>query len=94
VSPANEHEREEVNKLAEEIQQASGENVELAYYDVEQGYTGQRASGLAAAHGIRLVEVLSSTRRPQGRLRALAEEVGGGTRFRMGMAVQAAGEGS
>jgi hypothetical protein len=37
--------------LAEEIQKASGENVELAYCDVEQGYTGQRASGLAAAHG-------------------------------------------
>src|SRR5215203_228760 len=35
-------------KLAEEIQQATPENVEIAY--VEQGYTGQRASELAAAH--------------------------------------------
>ena len=52
VSPANENDREEVRKLSEEIQQASGENVELAY--VEQGYTGERASGLAAEHGIRL----------------------------------------
>ena len=30
-SPANEDDREEVRKLSEEIQQATGENVELAY---------------------------------------------------------------
>ena len=52
VSPANEDDREEVNKLSEEIQRATGENVELAY--VDQGYTGERASGFAAEHGIRL----------------------------------------
>ena len=52
VSPANENDREEVRKLSEEIQQATGENVELAY--VDQGYTGERASRLAAEHGIRL----------------------------------------
>src|SRR5919107_2116537 len=52
VSPANEDDREEVAKLSEEIQQASGENVELAY--VDQGYTGERASEFAAEHGIRL----------------------------------------
>jgi len=44
--------REEVRKLSEEIQRATGENVELAY--VDQGYTGERASGFAAEHGIRL----------------------------------------
>jgi hypothetical protein len=32
-----------VQKLSEEIQQATGENVELAY--VDQGYTGEKASG-------------------------------------------------
>jgi transposase len=52
VSPANEDDRQEVRKLSEEIQRATGENVELAY--VDQGYTGERASGFAAEHGIRL----------------------------------------
>ena len=52
VSPANEDDREEVAKLSEEIQQATGKDVELAY--VEQGYTGERAAGFAAEHGIRL----------------------------------------
>jgi transposase len=52
VSPANEDDREEVRKLAEEIQQATGETVELAY--VDQGYRGERASGFAAEHGIQL----------------------------------------
>ena len=52
VSPANEDDRQEVRKLSEEIQRATGENVELAY--VDQGYTGERAAGFAAEHGIRL----------------------------------------
>jgi transposase len=52
VSPANEDDREEVKKLSEEIQQATAENVELAY--VDQGYTGERAAGFAAEEGIRL----------------------------------------
>src|SRR5215217_2256400 len=52
VSPANEDDRQEVRKLSEEIQRATGENVELAY--VDQGYTGTRAAGVAAEHGIRL----------------------------------------
>jgi transposase len=52
VSPANEDDREQVEKLSEEIQEATGERVELAY--VDQGYTGERASGFAAEHGIRL----------------------------------------
>jgi transposase len=52
VSPANEDDRQEVRKLSEEIQRATQENVELAY--VDQGYTGERASGFAAEHGIRL----------------------------------------
>ena len=52
VSPANEDDREQVGKMAEEIQQATGENVELAY--VDQGYTGEKASDAAKEHGIRL----------------------------------------
>lgn len=38
-------------KLSEEIQEATGENVELAY--VDQGYTGEKASESVAEHGIR-----------------------------------------
>ena len=52
VSPANEDDRKQVEKLSEEIQKATAENVEIAY--VDQGYTGERASELAAEHGIRL----------------------------------------
>ncbi len=52
VSPANENDREEVRKLSEEIQQATGENVELAY--VDQGYTGEKAAKEAEAHGMSL----------------------------------------
>jgi transposase len=52
VSPASEDDRQEVSELCEEIQRATGENVELAY--VDQGYTGERASGFAAGDGIRL----------------------------------------
>jgi transposase len=88
-SPANEDDHEEVGKLSEQIQQATGENVELAY--VDQGYTGERACGLAAEHGIRL-EVVKHEEAKR-RLRALAKEMGSGARFRMGIAVQAAGEG-
>ena len=52
VGPANEDDRKELEKLSEEIQKATGENVELAY--VDQGYTGEKASESAAEHGIRL----------------------------------------
>ena len=52
VSPANEDDRKEVGKLSEEIQQATGETVELAY--VDQGYTGERAAEAAYSHGINL----------------------------------------
>lgn len=52
MSPANEDDREQVRKLSEEIQQATGENVELAY--VDQGYTGERAADAAQSHGISL----------------------------------------
>ena len=52
VSPANEQDREQVKELAEAVQQASGESVELAY--VDQGYTGERAAKEAEAFGMRL----------------------------------------
>lgn len=52
VGPANEDDREQVGRLAEEIQRVTGENVEIAY--VDQGYTGEKASEAAKEHGIRL----------------------------------------
>jgi transposase len=52
VTPANEQDREQVEELAEAIQQATAENVELAY--VDQGYSGERPAAEAQAHGIRL----------------------------------------
>jgi transposase len=52
VTPANEQERAWVGELAEAVQEATGESVELAY--VDQGYAGERPAEEAEAHGIRL----------------------------------------
>lgn len=52
VTPANEQDREQVGDLAEKVQQATGESVEIAF--VDQGYTGETAAEEARAYGIRL----------------------------------------
>ena len=52
VTPANEQDRAQVAALAEEIQEVTGESVEVAF--VDQGYTGEQAAADAEAHGIRL----------------------------------------
>jgi transposase len=52
VSPASEQDREQLAELAEAVQEATGESVELAY--VDQGYTGEKAAEEAEAHGMRL----------------------------------------
>lgn len=52
VTPANEQERAQVAELAEQVQQVTGETVEVAF--VDQGYTGDQPAKDAAAHGIRL----------------------------------------
>ena len=52
VTPANEQERDQVGVLAEAVQEATGENVQLAF--VDQGYTGQEAAEAATGHGIKL----------------------------------------
>src|SRR5829696_1908424 len=52
VSPASEQERAWVGELAEAVQEATGESVELAY--VDEGYTGGRPAEEAAAHVMRL----------------------------------------
>jgi transposase len=52
VTPADVDDRAEVGKLAEAIQDVTGENVTLAY--VDQGYTGEKAAAAARAQGIEL----------------------------------------
>jgi transposase len=55
VTPADEQDRAQVERLAEAVQIATGESIEIAY--VDQGYTGEVPASEAAAHGIRLVVV-------------------------------------
>jgi len=52
VTPANHDDRAEVGRLAEAIQAATDQSVELAY--VDQGYTGERPAAAAQDHGIAL----------------------------------------
>jgi transposase len=52
VTPANEQERAQVRELAQAVQEATGDNVEVAFGD--QGYTGPDAQEAAKEHGIRL----------------------------------------
>lgn len=55
VTPANEQERAQVEQLASQVQEVTGENIEVAF--VDQGYTGERAEAAAEKHGIKLVVV-------------------------------------
>jgi len=52
VTPANEQDRAQVAALAAQIQEATGESVEVAV--VDQGDTGEQPAADAEAHGIRL----------------------------------------
>ena len=52
ITSATEQDRSQVEALAEMVQEATGESVELAYVDL--GYTGKEAAAEAEAHGIRL----------------------------------------
>lgn len=52
VTPADEQDRAQVADLAERVQEATGETVEVAF--VDQGYTGEQPAADAADHGIRL----------------------------------------
>jgi transposase len=55
VTPANAQERAQVGALAAEVQEVTGQSVELAY--VDQGYTGDDPAEEAAARGIELAVV-------------------------------------
>lgn len=62
VTPANEQDREQVGALAQAVQKATDESVELAY--VDQGYTGEKPAQAAEQQGIQLEVVkLSEAKR-------------------------------
>jgi transposase len=52
VTPANEQERAQVGELAQAVQEATGQQVEIAF--VDQGYTGPEPQQAAQEHGIHL----------------------------------------
>ena len=52
VTAANQQDREQVGKLARDVQKQTGKSVELAY--VDQGYTGDRPAAAASKHKIEL----------------------------------------
>ncbi|MER3435465.1 MAG: IS5/IS1182 family transposase [Leptolyngbya sp. ERB_1_1] len=52
VTPANEQDRHQVQVLVEQVQQVTGETVEVAF--VDQGYTGEAAAAAAAEQGVQL----------------------------------------
>jgi len=63
VTPANEQDREQVEKLAHAVQHITGQSVELAY--VDQGYSGSTPEQAAHAHGIEL-QVVKHTEAKRG----------------------------
>jgi transposase len=63
VTAADEQDRAQVEKLAEAVQQITGDTIELAY--VDQGYTGDNAAQAAEKHGVQL-EVVKHTEAKRG----------------------------
>ena len=55
VTAANEQERAQVAELLAQVQEATGEKVEVAF--VDQGYTGEEPAAQAAQQGVRLIVV-------------------------------------
>jgi transposase len=55
VTPANDQDRDQVAHLAQQIQQATDQHVEVVF--VDQGYTGDNAEQAAAKHDIQLLVV-------------------------------------
>jgi transposase len=52
VTAANEQDRAQVAALAQAVQAATGDNVQVAF--VDQGYTGEQPATAAAQHGVQL----------------------------------------
>jgi transposase len=84
VTPADEQDRDRVAALAEAVQEATGDSVELAY--VDQGYTGAQAEIAAADEGSDW-EVVKLPEAKRGfvllpRRRVVERTFGGAARFR------------
>ena len=84
VTPADEQDRDQVARLAEAVQEATGDSVELAH--VDQGYTGPDAEIAAADEGIDL-EVVKLPEAKRGfvllpRRWAVERSLGWAARFR------------
>jgi len=52
VTPANEQDRDQVDELAHQVQEVTGQSVQVAF--VDQGYTGEKPAEAAQAEGLRL----------------------------------------
>ena len=63
VTPANADDRAEVGRLAQAVQTATGNSVELGY--VDQGYTGVKPAEAARAHGM-VLEVVKLSEAKRG----------------------------
>lgn len=87
VTPANEQDRDQVAQLARAVQEATQQQVELAY--VDQGYTavGSRTSGSGARHHARSGEIAEG----QARVRSTAAALGGRAQLRLGRSLSPSG---
>ncbi len=86
VTAADEGDRTQVAALAKEVQQVTGNTVELA--DVDQGYTGENAAQAAQQQGIRLV--VGQAPHGKMRIRLVAQALGRRTKLRLGRTLQKA----
>jgi transposase len=95
VTPANEQDRAQMTELAQAVQQATQQNVELAYVDA--GYTGERAredaQAQAQAQGIHLEVVKLPQVRKGFVLLPATQKVGGRAFVRLGGEVPTARQG-
>jgi transposase len=85
VTPANEQDRAQVGELAQAVQAAVDEPVQLAF--VDQGYTGEQPAAAAAQEGIQLEVVKHHEARSQARIRSIAKALGGRAILRLGRPV-------
>jgi transposase len=63
VTPANEQDRDQVGHLCKDVQEITGDCVEVAF--VDQGYTGERPKQAAGDHGVKL-EVIKLPKAKRG----------------------------
>jgi len=79
VTPANQGDRTVVAQLSQDIQEVTGDAVQVAW--VDQGYTGEEAAQAAQEQGIELIVVKLQEAK---RLRPLAQKMGSRTLLCLG----------